>query len=230
VPPNTKTCTGQKRGRKGVIVQYTYRCPDPTAQEVVGSNSHAQKAHDDAVRKAQDAVAEVESEIKALPPPVHAKETENAVADAKKALDEAASESTFYRTAATWFGTSAKDLTSGQFETFKRYAVFGVAGAMAVITMLVSFISHAVPRERNGKLARAIRAYLARRRKNVVRIKTVEKPVEKIVEKSVGVPGPEKIVVKHIHVPVDLATNRVVNRDGSLGEEIGLRAMRGGKS
>jgi hypothetical protein len=112
--------------------------------------------------------------------------------------------------------------------------------------MLVSFISHAKPREQKGKLSRAIRAYIARKRKNVVRtvVKTVEKPVEKVVEvekhvfvdrptvveKRLDVPGPERIIIKHIHVPVDMATNRVVNRDGTLGDEIiGFRSFPRGK-
>jgi hypothetical protein len=74
-------------------------------------------------------------------------------------------------------------------------------------------------------------------------VKTVEKPVEKVVEvvkqvpidrpivveKLVNVPGPERTIVKHIHVPIDMSTGRVVNRDGTLGEEIGLRAVQGGK-
>jgi hypothetical protein len=125
-------------------------------------------------------------------------------------------------------------------------AVIGVAGGTAVATMLVSFISQAIPRDRGGlKLIRAIRAYFARKRKNVVRtvFETVEKPVEKIVEiekhvvvdrpvvveKFVDVPGPERVIVKHVHVPVDISTHRIINRDGSLGEEIGLRTVKGGK-
>jgi hypothetical protein len=125
-----------------------------------------------------------------------------------------------YRTAAFWFGTST--ITDDQFQQFKRIAVIGVAGATATVTMLISFISHAIPRERGGRLIRAIRAYFARKRKNVVRtvVKIVEKPVEKIVEvekhiivdrpivveKRVDVPGPERIVTEIIAVPTDPKT------------------------
>ena len=142
---------------------------------------------------------------------------------AQKGVQEAAANSTMYRTAATWYGVPVKDLTDAQFDRFKRIAVAALAGAVSIATMMIAFISHAQPRNpaKHGELLRAIRAWVARRRKNVVRtvVKTVEKPVgEKIVEKRVDVPGPERIVVKHIHVPVDLTTNRVVNRDGTLGE------------
>ena len=163
---------------------------------------------------------------------------------AQKAVQEAAANSTMYRTAATWYGVPVKDLTDEQFDRFKRIAVAALAGAVSIATMMLAFISHATPRNpaNKGKLVRAIRAWIARKRKNVVRtvIKTVEKPVEKIVEvakpvfvdkpviveKRVDVPGPERIVVKHIHVPIDVASGRVVNTDGSLGETLGFRTVR----
>jgi hypothetical protein len=63
----------------------------------------------------------------------------------------------------------------------------------------------------------------------VVREKIVEKPsgiktveVPKIVEV-------ERIVTKHVHVPVDLNTWRVINADGSLGEPAPLHIVQGGK-
>lgn len=175
----------------------------------------------------------------------------NADADvvaAQKALVAAAANSTMYRTAATWYGVPTKDLTDTQFDRFKRIAVAALAGAVSVATMLIAFISHATPRNpvNRGKVWRAVRAYYARKRKNVVRIiekptiKTVEKIVEVVkqvpvdrpivVERKVDVPGPERIVVKHIHVPIDAASGRLVNADGSLGETLGLRTVQGGRS
>jgi hypothetical protein len=126
-----------------------------------------------------------------------------------------------YRTAAAWFGTPVKDLTAEQFERFKRIAVYGVAGATATATMLVSFISHAVPREQHepSKLIRGVRAYIARKRRKVSLVKTVEVPKEIV-----------KTMTKHIHIPVDINTWRVVNRDGSLGDEVSpLHVVHGGK-
>jgi hypothetical protein len=216
--PAMQTCKGVTK--KGA--SYSYACPNPAAQTAANSNASAQKAHDAEVGKANDAVAEIEAEIKALPKPVHSQANGTAVIDAQRALEEAASDSTMYRTAAAWFSTPVKDLTAEQFERFKRYAVFGVAGAAATATMLVSFLSQAVPRDRQGsKLIRAIRAYLARKRKDVVR--TVEKIVEKPVFKTVEVPKVVEViktVTKHIHVPVDMNTHRIVNRDGSLSDEV----------
>jgi hypothetical protein len=239
VPPVTQ-CKGLYKGKP-----VTYACKNPAADVTAQADADAMHAHDKAVHDAQDSLSEVEGQLKALQKPIHAQDNAVAVANAQKALEKAASESTMYRTAAAWFGTPVKDLTAEQFERFKRMAVIGVAGGAAVATMLVSFISHAIPRDRGGsKLIRAIRAYFARKRKNVVRtvFETIEKPVEKIVEveKHVVVDRPivvektvekpvEKVVVKHIHVPVDINTHRIINRDGSLGDEVGLRSVKGGK-
>jgi hypothetical protein len=223
-----------------------YACQNKAADVAVQTNADAQHAHDREVADAAKSLADAEAQLKGLQKPVHTQDNAVALADAQKALEKAASDSTMYRVASAWFGTPAKDLTPEQFERFKRIAVVAVAASAATATMLVSFISHAIPRERRSpsKLVRAIRAYFARKRKNVVRTveKVVEKPVEKLVEvikhievpvdrivtKTVEVPV-EKIIVKHIHVPVDINTHRIINRDGSLGDDAPLHVLKGGK-
>ena len=223
VPPAATACGGgtDRNGRR--LGQYA--CKNPAAEAEAAAHAAQVRAHDERVREASESAHRIEVQLKALPKP-----DDEAVATAHKALEKAAANSTWYRTAAFWFSTPAKDLTPEQFEKFKRIAVISVAGAVATITMLVSFITHATPRERNGgsKLSRAIRAYVARRRKNVVRTVTVEKPTIKTVEvpKVVEV---ERIVTKHIHVPVDINTHRVVNHDGSLGDAFPLHVVSGGK-
>jgi hypothetical protein len=266
VPVSSAQCGGGiKHGQR----QGFYACDGGAGNR---NNKQALEDHQKQVDDAKKSLDEAEAQLKALPKP-----DPEASKAADKAFHRAVAGSTMYRVAASWFGVSATELTDGQFERFKRLAVITVAGSAAVATMLVSFISHATPRVpgEQSKLVRALRAYLARKRKNVVRIvkETVEKPVEKIVEvekfvdrpvekivevekhvvvdrpivvektvekpvivekpvvveKRVDVPGPERIVVKHIHVPVDITTNRVVNRDGTLSEEFGLRSVQGGK-
>ena len=62
----------------------------------------------------------------------------------------------------------------------------------------------------------------------VVKQVPVDRPI--VVERKVDVPGPERIIVKHIHVPIDAASGRLANADGSLGETLGLRTVPGGRS
>ena len=224
-----QTCKGLYKGKP-----VTYPCKNPSDDRDSETARKAQEAFDARVADRNASLTEAEDELKKL------QSADGMTADAdvlagQKGVDEAAKNSTVYRTAATWYGVPVTELTDAQFERFKRIAVLALAGAVSVATMLIAFLSHATPRNpaQKGKLVRAIRAWIARKRKNVVRtvVKTVEVPVgEKIVEKRVDVPGPERIVVKHIHVPVDLTTNRVVNRDGTLGEDFGLHVVQGGKS
>ena len=169
VPP-AATCKGLYKGRP-----VTYACPNKAAEVAAQASADAQHAHAHEVADAQKSLAEVEAQLKALRKP-----DDVGLADAQKALQKAATGSTMYRTAAAWMGTPVKDLTAEQFERFKRIAVYGVAGAEATATMLVSFISHAVPREQHkpSKLIQGLRAYIARKRRKVSLVKTVEVPKE----------------------------------------------------
>jgi hypothetical protein len=210
--PSAATCRGLYKGRP-----VTYACPNKAAEVAAQASADAQQAHAHEVADAQKSLADAEAQLKALQKP-----DDGGLADAQKALQKAAAGSTMYRTAAAWFGTPVKDLTAEQFERFKRIAVYGVAGAAATATMLVSFISHAVPREQHepSKLIRGVRAYIARKRRRVSLVKTVEVPKEIV-----------KTITKHIHIPVDINTWRIVNRDGSLGDEVSqLHVVQGGKS
>ena len=216
--PPAAQCRGYSK--KGQAI--TYACANKAADLAAQANADAQHAHDRQVGDAQKSLDDVEAQLKALQKPIHTQENAVALADAQKALERVATDSTMYRAAAAWFGTPVRDMTAEQFEQFKRIAVYGVAGAAATATMLVSFISHAAPRERQApsKLIRAIRAYIVRKRRRVSLVKTVEVPKEVV-----------KTVTKHIHVPVDINTWRIVNRDGSLGDEVPpLHVVQGGKA
>lgn len=118
--------------------------------------------------------------------------------------------SPMHRLGATIYGVKVKDLTEDQFETVKKYAVFGLAGAFATLSMLVSIVAHTPPKGASeSKLSRAFRAYLARRRKKL----TIQKPVE--------VPGPERVVLKW--VAYDFNTGRRINPDLTLGESADVK-------
>ena len=91
---------------------------------------------------------------------------------------------------------------------------------MAGGTLAAGLISALPEREnRPGRVANAIRLWVARKRKLVV--KTVEVPgPERIVEidKILRVPGPETIKIKWM--AYDVATGRRVKPDGSLSDTI----------
>ena len=142
--------------------------------------------------------------------------------------------SPMHRLAASVYGVKVTELTEDQFETVKKYAVFGLAGAFSILSMLVSVVAHTKPAgKEEHKLNRAIRAYFARKRKplKIYEIKEIEvfKDGKEIVEieKEVEVPGPERVIVKWI--AYDLATGRKINPDLTLGEKAHLTSVKGGK-
>ena len=109
-----------------------------------------------------------------------------ASADARKALRSAHDANQIYRLAASWYGVSTSDVTAAQFATARW--VFATFSAVAVslaggIAALVYYARTRVPgapsilAELMTKVARARRAYYARRRKPIVR----------------EVPGPERV-------------------------------------
>jgi hypothetical protein len=120
-----------------------------------------------------------------------------------------------HKLAASVLGVKVADLSEGQFETVKRWGVLGLSAAFATLSAAVSLVAHAP--EHTGeetKLARAIRAYIARRRKAVVRIVEkrveIEKSVE--VEKRVEIPGPEKTIIRWL--PAAEPAGRIGRRRG----------------
>lgn len=133
-----------------------------------------------------------------------------AVADARQVLTDTKMLSPMHKLAASVLGVKVADLTEGQFETVKRYGVLGLAGAFATLSAAVSIVAHQ-PEHTGGesKLARAMRAYIARRRKKVVAIREVpvirEIEVERTVEKIVEVPVRQTIIR---HVPIDFRNGR----------------------
>jgi len=151
--------------------------------------------------------------------------------DVQTKLAEVLSDSPMHRLAASVFGVSIEELTDDQFQRFKAWAVFGLAGSFATLSMLVSVVTHAPVHEQkhsDGKLSRALRAWIARRRKKVVHIQTVtvEKEVIVEVEKIVEVPGPEKIILRW--VPYDFKSGRRVLPDPSAGDGIPVSKIVGG--
>ena len=113
-------------------------------------------------------------------------------ARAVKDLDNEVKENPIYRIASAVYGVAPGSLTDEQVASARAFfAMFG-AGIVSITATLAALI-HYWPKDGTSKLSRAMRAYLARLRRKVVRIEKVEVPVEKIVEKIV--PEVEKPVL-----------------------------------
>ena len=85
--------------------------------------------------------------------------------------------------------------------------MYGLAGAAATVTMIVGFLSNLQRRgDKSNKLGRALRAYLARRRKKLVRF------VEKVIH------APALKVLEFKYVPYDPVSGRVINKDGKASD------------
>ncbi len=92
------------------------------------------------------------------------------VAEAKRRMADARARNPMFRVAAAWQRTPVEDLTSAQFESVKHLAVIALASATALATPLAAIIASLPERgDRQGRLARAIRAMVAARRKTIRR-------------------------------------------------------------
>jgi len=172
----------------------------------------AQSSHLETLRELRSKRNDAQSKVDSLTANLQSaalSEAEKKLKISKEELSDVLHRSPMHRLAASIFGVQVQDLTEEQFEKFKRIAILGLSASFATLSMFVSFVAYAQPRSNKpSKLARAIRAYLARRRKNVVR--TVEVTVagpERIVEKEVPVEVVrEKTIIKH--VPFDYKRGR----------------------
>lgn len=137
---------------------------------------------------------------------VDSRDAEDRLSTARQRLADELLLSPMHRLAAAVFSTPAGEVSDQQFQTVKRIVVFGLAAAFALLSALVSTIVHLqAKRADGGKVKRAVRAWLARRRKPLV----------------VHVPGPTKTQVeirehtRIVYLPVD-EQGRVLNPDAEV--------------
>jgi hypothetical protein len=213
--PPSKTCPTYGWIGKGKVVRWavigSHECDNGIGKSIADANRDARKAYDARLTTAQDEVKKARDELRSTetaPGPDQPK----IAADLQKAkgdLEVAKATSVMHRAAAAWFGIDVGKLTPEQFETFKKWAMYGLAGATATVTMIAGFVSSLSRKDgRPSKVGMAWRAYLARRRKKLVRI------VEKVR------PGPTLKTLTVKYVPFDPVSGRVINADGSKGEEV----------
>jgi hypothetical protein len=134
---------------------------------------------------------------------------QSAVSRAERQLADAAQNSPVHRIAGSIFGTKAAQITEEQMQLFRKYAIGGLSLALASMSALVAWLAFQEPvPKQESKLSRAIRSYLARKRKPIVRV--VEKPV------------PAGVKTKYIYVPTSGADDGLLKRAGMRAD--GIRA------
>jgi hypothetical protein len=98
-------------------------------------------------------------------------EASDALLEAKQALEEKAGQSPVWRLTAAVFSESVSEVTPAQFARVKAFVTATLAIGFATLSMAVSIVVHAKLRsEAPSKLARALRAMIAARRKTLRRI------------------------------------------------------------
>jgi hypothetical protein len=145
---------------------------------------------------------------------IDATATKNQLAEAKEVLAQDLMSSPFPRAVATIFAIPVGDLTEAELQRVRRVVVLGLAATFALLSMMASLVVHLQPKsEAPSKLARALRAMIAARRKTLRRI-----------HETVRVETRERTVFRY--VPVDADTGLPVD---SADRVTPLRAA-GGKS
>lgn len=217
-----RTCTG--RLGTAVTCDSDRRAQETYAQARQSHNTQLEKLR----AERQEAQARVD-QLKLTPATdMHAMEE---LDRAHQYLIDEMSQSPMHRFTASIYGVPIDELTENQFQTVKKYCVISLAIAFAIVSMLASVVVHTEPHNKSeSKLSRALRAWIARRRKPVIRIveKIIETPVEVIkeVERRVEVPV-EKIVFKY--VPFDYTTGRRASPEYEYTDSVSLKTVRGGK-
>jgi hypothetical protein len=129
---------------------------------------------------------------------IDATPAKNQLSDAKEALAQELMSSPFPRAVTTIFAVPVADLTEAELQRVRRMVVLGLAATFATLSMMASLVVHLQPKDaKPSKLARAIRAMVASRRK---RLRRIEPTIEYRYRDRV------------LHVPVD-TLGRVLDPD-----------------
>jgi hypothetical protein len=184
------TCSG--RARNGARATYDCR----STLEAVAANKAVLEAHGAELRLADAAVRTAERA-----PIVDLSRASSDLASAKERLAVERNGSVMHRAASAWFGVNPAELSEAQFQAFARVAIGALAVSISTATMLAALVSN-LPKwdGKPSRLARALRAMLAARRKTLRRIKET-------------VRTEYRDRVRFIYVPCDPATGKVLDPD-----------------
>jgi hypothetical protein len=175
-------------------------CNSEAQNNTSKGNREAQEAHAADLR---DATAKVADAERMLTEVENAKVDNHLTTEAREAAQQKVADARamnpMFRVAAAWQKVPVQELSSEEFEQVKHWAVIALSVAVAFSTSMVAVISSMPERgQGNGKLARAIRARLAAKRKTLRRL--------------TGIVRTEfKDRTKVVYVPVDVATGKVLD-------------------
>jgi hypothetical protein len=172
----------------------------PMQGKTLDANTATQAAHVAELKTATEAVTKAQDKLdEASKNPPDMRVSDEEVKQAKQKVADARSMNPMFRVAAAWQKVPVQELSSEEFEGVKHYAVIALAAATAFTTALAAVISSLPERgKEESKLARAIRAMVAARRKTIRRLK------ERVVTEF-------KDRIKLVYVPVDIATGKVLD-------------------
>ena len=199
VAPDKKCSATVGKGKHARVI--TWVCNSDIQNKEANGNVEAQAAHNVELKAASDLVAAAQAKLtEAESAKVDMSKSDDDLKLAEQKVADARSSNPMYRVAASWQGTPVQQLTSEQYEHVKHYAVIALATATAVTSALVAVISNLPERgpKGDGKLARAIRGWLAARRKTLRRIN--ERVVTEFKDRT-----------KVVYVPVDVASGKVLD-------------------
>jgi hypothetical protein len=187
----SQTCSS-KRG--------SYDC---TPRSAAQTNQAAIAGYNARLTLAQDAATRAQDRLAAVP---EGKDAQDSLRDSEARYRGAIAASPMTRLAAELFGVEPENLSDASFERFKGWVAVSLGAATAFTTALLAFLAHTQTRDpaAESRLARALRAMLAARRKTLRRLK-----------ETVRVETKER--VRFVYVPTDPATGRVLDPDMPRG-------------
>jgi hypothetical protein len=192
-----------------------------TQEQVNQQNKEAQERHDKDLSDADEAVKTAQRQLAAVGPAPDMSASDKDVEAARQKVIDAREMNPMFRVAAAWQKIPVQDLTLGQFEAVKSWAVFALAVTTAVTSALAGIIASLPERGtgRPSKLNRMFRAWIARKRRKIYRDVPVPGPETiKEVEVVKEVPGPveyrEKIEYRDVPGPIEYRNvEKLVYRD-----------------
>ena len=174
------------------------------ANAAASANARAQAEHAKRLAAAEVDLAAARTALAAMQP-IDIKAVEAELVAARQGVERARAADPMHRLAAAISRVGTADLSPAAYELVRRVAILSIAAIVSFGTLVAGLISSLPDRgsRSGGKLARAIRAYLARRRKRLVIRRDVRGPTE------------YRDRVRMVYVPTDPQTGRVLDPDGS---------------
>ena len=149
------------------------------ANAAAAANARAQSDHARRLAAAEADLAAARTALAAMQP-IDIKAVEAELVSARQGVERARAADPMHRLAASITRVGTGDLSPAAYELVRRVAIISIAAIVSFGTLIAGLISSLPDRSSRpgGKLARAVRAWLVRRRKPIVVRRVVPGPVE----------------------------------------------------